>query len=116
MWAHDRTPADRVAHLPQRVGPKLTVVSATAADWPAWERARALQYAQADLADALASFEIARKAIADSNRLFAKARHDRDLMPAHVRDCRRRHAFVSLNKARGRIVRARKALAKLADA
>ena len=85
-------------------------------DWQAWEKGRDLAYAQADLRDALEAFKIARKAIADSNRLFAKNRHDRGLVSPYQRTSQRRHAFVALNKARGRIVRARKALAKLADA
>ena len=86
------------------------------ADWTAWEKGRDLTYAQADLRDALEAFEIARKTIADSNLLFAKGRHDRASVPSHVAASRRRHAFVALNKARGRLIQARKAFAKLVDA
>ena len=96
---------------------KLKVAAiATPSDWAASEKARDLSNAQADLRDALDAFEAARLAIATSNRLFRKKRHDREITPDFVADRRRRDAFVAINRARGKIVRARKALAKLADA
>ena len=109
------TPASSVASLPRHIGPRISVVSTPSVDWSAWERERDLSYAQAALVDALAAFEVARRAIAETNRMFALDAHDRELTK-HSRHTRRRAAFIAINKARSRIVQARKALAKLADA
>ena len=115
MRTHNRTPASRVASLSRHIGPRISVVSAPTVDWSAWERERDLNNARFELEGALAAFEAARRAIAASNRMFALNAHDRELTK-HSRHTRRRHAFIAINKARSRIVQARKALAKLADA
>ena len=73
--------------------------------------ARGLEFAQFEIADAWESYGEAKAAIGEINRMSRKDRHDRAINPDRCVARRRSKAFGTMNRRRGRFLRAHKALA-----
>ena len=92
------------------LGPAFVAARRDPAELARMQAAHALQNARKEIELATAAYADARTAIGEVNRMGRKDRHDRELYSAYGAR-HRSAAFAPMNRRRGRLIRAQKALA-----
>ena len=93
------------------LGPAFVAARRDPAELARMQAAHALQNARFEIGHATAAYADARAAIGDINRMGRKDRHDRALYSDAYVARHRSAAFGTMNRRRGRLIRAQKALA-----